>query len=290
MSFTNTRKKYAFVFLLGGLLGTFYLIFSVFTSTSSTAAIGLLFLPLYFLAGAIALAIPCAAVFTSGDILKGDRSTNKIFLALSAWALIVYILSAGIIWKKALAEAKEAGASESKLTAAYNRWLPFGKLSVKIAVAENPAAGPAVLRDLWADQESSLRARILENPKTPPDILQSVAEAEPDYYLQSALARNPALSPVMIASMIKSGTREGVPNRNLLATYVLAEFARREDLPEDLLQILMADAQKRPAYFLVYSLANNGKVSCEATKRFLGKDDPLIEREVNAALQRKNCP
>lgn len=285
----RNHRKYAAAFLLGGVLGVVYLVYSVFTSASSTAAIGLLFLPLYFLAGALALAVPAAAAFTTWDIFRGERSTNKLLLALSAWAVITYTGAAGVIWKSALEEAGAPGAPETSLKRSYNRWLPFGKISVQIAAAENPSVTSGVLRDLWTIAEGSVKAKILENPKTPADILDSAARSQPDYFLHSALAANPALSPEMIGAMIESCTRPDAPNRNLLATYVLANLARRDDLSAEHLKLLLEEARRHPAYFFVFALANSPKVTCEQISEFLSSAEELTQREVSAAQRRKGC-
>jgi hypothetical protein len=281
------RKKYAVVFLLGGMAGVVYLVAGIFRSTNSTAALGILFLPIFFLGGAIALAVPAAAVFASRDILKGDRSTSKMLLAATAWVLVAYVATASVLWEKSMREAQESQANEESLRAALQRWLPFGRGSVESAVIQNPAVTPAILGELWAGADNSVKSQVLENPKTPVAILWAVARQAPDYFLHSALARNPALPPAAMEVIVENSTKAGVPNRNLVETHVLSALARREDLPPLLLEKIMAI--NTPSYFLVYALVNNEKATCAQARKFLASTDELTVREVRAAMRKKNC-
>jgi hypothetical protein len=281
------RQKYALVFLLGGIAGVVYLIAGILRSTNSTAALGILFLPLFFLGGAIALAVPAAALFTTVDILKGDRSKSKLLLAATAWVLIAYVATASVLWKKSLSEAREPQANEESLRIAAQRWLPFGKSSVELAVVENPAVTPAILSELWPAADNSVKSLILENPKTPAAILESVAREPPDYFLHSALARNPALTPALMEKIVANSVKPDVPDRDLVETHVLSALVRRKDLPAPLFRRILAIDS--PSYFLVYAIVNNEKVTCEQAKSFLGSPDELTVREVRAAMGRKSC-
>jgi hypothetical protein len=167
----RSRKLiYALGAFAGFLLATVFIVYAVFTSTSSTAPIGLILIPFY---GAIASLIGCAVVYVGlvvVDVIAGQLAwgSARVYAASAFVAIAVLFGGAVLLHRTALAVAENPQSPPDELMAVSQRWIPLWGEEVFVALAKNPAT-PAALLTAMADQKDShgLVSLVGANPGTP---------------------------------------------------------------------------------------------------------------------------
>ena len=201
----NRRLIYALGAAAGFLCATAWVLYAVFTSTSSTAVIGLLFVPVY---GVLAAVIGWAVVyvgFSFADAISGRQSwrSGHMLAASMLLAMALLVISALLLFRNALAVAGNPQATPEMLLEISQSWLPLGRRDVDEA--------------------------LLKNPATPTVVLTAVVDADRDNYLSVLKAGG---SDYGYAILRKAGRDMASPDPYRV---LIADFAKVMDQAESLL-------------------------------------------------------
>ena len=202
MSVQNRSRKliYALGAVAGFLCATAWVLYAVFTSTSSTAAIGLLFVPVY---GVLAAVIGWAVVyvgFSFADAIAGRLSwrSGHVLTASVLLAIALLVISALLLFRNALAVARDPQTTPEMLLEISQFWLPLGRRDVDTALLKNPAAPAALLKAVVdAGQDNYLVSLAGGHPNTPMAALEKIAAGPRAYDRVAGLAGNARLTPAM---------------------------------------------------------------------------------------------
>ena len=285
-AFVQIKKRYLG---LGQALGMFLFValvgvWSIFQSSSSTAAIGLLFLPFYALFSAI-----LTWLFANMRVSRrqGLRILSWLVLlaALTVPALLVF---EGVqsIQRKEMREAKhkadtqeiarnkvlikEALARKPGLEReTINRLLAdhAGERNFLLPLLESPFADPQALDRLAASEDMGIVLTVIRNPNCPAATLERIYRTHvyPDYFFQALAAHSHTPVAVLNELYRRPQTINGLDRA----------FAANPATPRE---ILVEIAEKTKESFVVQRLLANPKVDCSLLA--------LIEQ----ALQRTERP
>jgi hypothetical protein len=181
----RSRKLiYALGAAAGFLIATAWVLYAVFTSTSSTAPIGLILIPIY---GVMAALIGCAVVyvgFVAVDVIAGRLNWGSVRVLTASAFVAVAVLFGGAVflYRDALAIAENPQSPPAELMAVSQRWIPLWRMEVFLALAKNPAT-PGVLLTAMSEQKESpaLVSMIGANPGTPVATLEKIVAGSRSY-------------------------------------------------------------------------------------------------------------
>ncbi|MDE2388360.1 MAG: hypothetical protein KGN35_04655 [Betaproteobacteria bacterium] len=261
-----------------------FIVHAVFTSSSSTAAIGLIFIPVYgFAAAGIGWAL-VYTIFALLDLSSGRSSWKSKNVRVATVFLGVFSV-AGLsffVQHSALSVAKNPAATPQELEEISQRWIPWGRREVDIALAQHPSTPSAILEALMESGDTAIVQQVGANASTPLAILERIAAGPLTYERVAGLAGNRYISRVIMEKLIAataSSANVADPVRHgLYKTYVLAALAANAALPQDLFDRLAAIDS--PTHFLVLALINAPNASCAQMARLL-TSGPAME---NASL------
>lgn len=288
----SRRLIYTIGAIAGFLIATAYMLYLVFVSTNSTAAIGLIFIPVY---GAVAAIGGYAVVYTGfavADVLAG-RLLWSSGRGLLASALIVAALLVGgalLLYRNALAVASDPQSQPDALMAVSQRWIPLWRENVIVELAKNPATPGNLLTAIAeAGQNSRLVSLVGANPGTPLPTLENIAAGPRSYERVAGLAENPRITPAIVerlANVARSDFRDDIEYK-LYQTFVLAELARNPATPQPAFDRLAARDQ--PEYFLAVAIIYADRASCAQIARVAEKGGELLRNTARSQLQKRGC-
>ena len=261
-----------------------FIVQAVFTSASSTAAIGLIMIPFYgFPAAGAGWALVYSA-FALLDLRSGKASWNSRNVQFSAVFLAVFVL-AGLgffVQQRALAVAKNPASAPQALEAVSQRWIPWGRREVEIALAQHPSMPPAILERLAMSGDDAVVQQAGANANTPLAVLEGIAAGPLTYERVAGLAGNQKISRAimekLIAAAINDSHAADPVRQGLYKTYVLSALAANVALPQDLFDRVVAGDS--PTHFLVLAVINAPRASCLQMSGLLAST-PALE---NASL------
>lgn len=291
----RSRKLIYFLGALAGfLIATAWVLYAVFTSDSSTAAIGLIFVPLY---GGLAALIGCAVVyvgFTAADVL-GERlawGSVRVLTASAFVAVAVLFGGAVFLYLDALAIAENPQSPPDELMAVSQRWIPLWQLEVFLVLAKNPAT-PGPLLTAMAEQKESpaLVSMIGANPGTPVATLEKIAAGSRSYERVAGIAENPQITSAIaerLANVARKDFRDDLEYK-LYQTFVLAALARNPSTPQPVFERLAG--WDKPEYFLAVAIIYSDRASCAQIARAgeAGGDNELLRTTAQSQLRRRGC-
>lgn len=217
-----SKKEKIGASLFGFTVATAYVLYAVFTSSSSTAAIGLIFIPVY--GGA-------AALLALGALYLWKKNTyTRILLAI----FITFTAAAYYHKQSLIRQAKDPQTEAVVLTAIPRQWIPFGRHDVLVALAGNQAAPGELLHELSQLPDSEVQGTVAQNPSTAAATLNMLLQKPKDYYLFGALALNPNLTQLQIDSIlqVESAMFASPTEYRLYQNSVLGPLARHPNLSE----------------------------------------------------------
>ncbi len=276
-------------FILGGALSSAYLIFQVVNSTSSTAGIGFLFIPVYFVVGGVLLSLPfwllrLSRVFRqTGDL----RVLGAMLLIVGSVFMLAWI---GFSHHLSLKFVQENGRTSSELASVVLSRPFWGHERLLEEILKHPAVDQGLLETIWSSARATgaIRNQVLAHPAARKDWMRSVILARVDYSAYAAIASNPNLDAQTLRELANRSLAYEGPERKLIHTYVLAELIRREDLPDELRQSILQ--VQNPEYFLVFALAQSPQITCPEKIALRNRiQDPLSIREIEAGLRLFSC-
>lgn len=296
MPFLKSPRKLIYFLgaLAGFLIATAWVLYAVFSSDSSTAAIGLIFVPLY---GGLAALIGCAVVyvgFTAADLLAGRLAWGSVrVLTASAFvALAVLFGGAVFLYRDALAIAENPQSPPDELMAVSQRWIPLWQLEVLLALAKNPAT-PGVLLTAMAEQKETpaLVSMIGANPGTPVATLEKIAAGPRSYERVAGVAENPQITLAIaerLANVASKDFRDELEYK-LYQTFVLAALARNPSTPQPVFERLAG--WDKPEYFLAVAVIYAERASCAQIARAgeTGGENAVLRNTAQSQLKRRGC-
>ncbi len=171
----------------------------------------------------------------------------------------------------ALSVAKNPATTPQALEEISQRWIPWGRREVDIALAHHPSTPLAILDALMESGDNAIVQLVGANASTPTAILERIAAGPLTYERVSGLAGNQNISRAIMEKLIVATTSDANvadPVRHgLYKTYVLAALAANSALPQDLFDRLAAIDS--PTHFLVLALINAPNASCAQMTRLL---------------------
>lgn len=245
---------------------TIFIVHAVFTSASSTAAIGLIMIPFYgFPAAGAGWALVYSA-FAVLDLRSGKASWNSRNVQFAAVFLAV-LLFAGLVFfaqQRALAVAKNLASAPQALEAVSERWIPWGRREVEIALAQHPSTPTAILERLAVSSDNAVVQQVGANANTTLAALEGIAAGALTYERVAGLAGNQKISWAMMEKLIAATLNDinatDPVRQGLYKTYVLSALAANAALPQDLFDRVAASDS--PTHFLVLALINSPHVNC----------------------------
>lgn len=292
--FKSRKPVYALGAFAGFLLATVFVVYAVFASTNSTAAIGLILIPVY---GVIAALIGCAVVYTgfaAADVMA-DRLTWRSPQALTASVFVAVALLFGaavLPYRDALAVASNPDSSPDQLMAVSQRWIPQWRVEVFVALAQNPSS-PGVLLAAMAEQREShaLVSLVGANPGTPVATLEKIVASSRSYERVAGVAENSQITPAIaerLANVMPKDFRDDLEYR-LYQTFVLAALARNPATPQPVFDQLAS--RYNPEYFLAVAIIYSDRASCAQIARAgeAGGDNEVLRTTAQSQLRRRGC-
>ncbi|MBX9916053.1 MAG: hypothetical protein K2Y07_02255 [Nitrosomonas sp.] len=250
-----------------GFLGaTVFILQAVFTSTSSTAAIGLIMIPFYgFPAAGAGWALVYSA-FALLDLCSGRATWNSRNVQFAAVFLTALVL-AGLGFfaqQRALAVAKNPASTPQALEAVSQRWIPWGCREVEIALAQHSLAPPAILEKLALSSDDAVVQHAGANANMPLAALERIAVGPLTYERVAGLAGNQKISRAIMEKLIAAAMNDSNAadpvRQGLYKTYVLSALAANAALPQDLFDRVVAS--NSPTHLLVLAVINAPRANC----------------------------
>ena len=292
---SRSRKMiYALGAVVGFMIATAWLLYAVFTSTSSTAPIGLILIPIY---GTAAALIGCAVVyvgFVAVDVIAGRLAWGSArVLTASAFVAVAVMFGAALfLYRDALAVASDPQSPPDELMAVSERWIPLWRLEVFLALAKNPAT-PGVLLTAMSEQKESpaLVSMIGANPGTPVATLEKIASGSRSYERVAGVAENPQITPAIAGRLVdvaRKDFRDDLEYK-LYQTFVLAALARNPSTPQPLFERLAA--WDKPEYFLAVAVIYAERATCAQIARAgeTSGENAVLRSTAQSQLKRRGC-
>lgn len=294
---TSSRSRkliYALGAVVGFLIATAWVLHAVFTSTSSTAPLGLILIPFY---GAMAALIGCAVVyvgFVAVDVLAGRLAWGGARVLTASGFVAVAVLFGGAVfmYRNALAVASNPQSPPDELMAVSQRWVPLWREEVFVALAKNPST-PATLLTAMAEQKEShgLVSLVGANPGTPVAVLEKIAAGQRSYERVAGVAGNLNITPAIaerLANVAPKDFRDDLEYR-LYQTFVLAALARNPSTPQPVFDRLAA--RDKPEYFLAVAIIYAERATCAQITRAgeTGDENAVLRSTAQSQLKRRGC-
>ena len=276
----HNRKAILKAGAYAGFVGaTAFIVHAVFTSTRSTAVIGLIFIPIYGLPAAGAGWALVYTIFALLDLNSGRSSWKSKNVRVAAVFLGAFSV-AGLsffVQHSALSVAKNLVATPQELEEISQRWIPLGRREIDIALAQHPSTPSAILEALMESGDNAIVQQVGANASTPTAMLERIAAGSLTYERVAGLAGNRNISRTIMEKLIAATTSDANvadPVRHgLYKTYVLAALAANTALPQDLFDRLAAI--DLPTHFLVLALINAPNASCAQMMHLLASESSM---------------
>jgi len=294
MSTRNPSRKriYSLFAVAGFLLAAAWVLYAVFTSTSSTAAIGLIFVPFYGLGGAI---LGCAVVyvgFALADVSAGRKAWRSAPVLVSGLLLAAAMLfgSALLQQRHALAVASNPRATPEMLAEISASWIPLWRRNIDIALMKNPATPAALLTAVVEDgRDGYLVSLAGAHPDTPLPVLEKIAAGPLGYERMGGLATHPRITPAMVERLanVSRGDFQYDVEYKLYQTYVLAELLRNPATPQAVFDRIAA--RESPEYFLAHAVLRSPRATCKQVARAGSTGGEVLHATALSELKRRGC-
>lgn len=292
MADRSRKLIYALGAVAGFLCATAYVLYAVFTSSSSTAAIGLLFVPVY---GVLAAVIGWALVyigFSFADVIAGRQSwrSGHMLTASVLLAITLFVASVLLLLRNTLAVAHDPRATPEMLTEISRSWMPFGRRYLDVALLKNKATPAPVLEIAVGDWQDNHRVSLAgAHPNAPLAMLEKIAAGPLSYDRVAGLAGNSRLTPAMAQRLenVNRGLFPGDVEYKLYQTMVLAALARNPATPQEIFDRLAA--MPAPEYFLSVAVIYAERASCAQIARAGRGDNETLRRTAESQLRRRGC-
>lgn len=197
--------------------------------------------------------------------------------------------------QSALSVAKKLSSTPQALEEISQRWIPWGRRDVDIALAEHPSTPAVILETLAESSDTSSMQLVGVNTSTPPEALEKIAAGPLTYERVAGLASNRNISRAIMEKLTVATTSDAnTADRwrdELYKTYVLAALACNSALPQDLFDRLATI--DLPTHFLVHATINQPRVNCMQMSGLLASAPSLenasLYYEILDKMTEKGC-
>jgi hypothetical protein len=286
------NKKIAIFCLIGGALFSFYLIVEIFRSTSSTAAIGILFLPFFAALGGLAGGVLGFVIDSTTQVLQ-KKITPFSWQMLVTYFVVIAVGFGSVRWQKesaVLEKLKGSQVSEQELIELYYGKHLFYPDSILQEIIRSPKIPLEVQKAILAGGKPGLLGRLAENPNIAEEIFSDIALMKPDYQTHYAVAESPKLKAAQMEHLLVTEVNRFPSSTefHLYQTYVLAKLVKRQELTEA--QFRKVVGIPEPETFLLYALLESPYLRCANFSGFSGGQNPVLENAIQAKREKLGCP
>lgn len=284
-------KRNLFFSALGALTASAYLVIGIFQSTSSTAPVGFLFLPVFAVLGA-------GGGFFFGFVLESLQLliqkkisifSWRIFLSIVCILLISFILAQRQKEKQLLSDLKASTVLGEKLSEIFVGKYFFFSNEIRRQILASPDLSQEIIDKVFASGTKDEIGVLGENPQLNSEALQRIVELDLHYAVHFGVAENPKLNisqmeklVVVDASRFPSETEF-----HLYQTFVLAKLVRRKDFPDFLFRKI--SNLKEPEVFLLYAMLDSSHLRCENFLQFESKGNEVVQSAIEAKKIAMEC-
>lgn len=290
----RSRKLIYFIGALTGfLLAAVWIIYTVFTSKSSTAAIGLLFVPFYGLIAALAMVAAVFAVFALIDARAGRVPLWRLLPALGVVAAFALLAAVIVNYRLALAVAADTKAGDAQLQAVSERWVPLWRHEIDKALLKNPALSSVLIERLMArDAGNAVTALAGAHPNAGAALLEQIAAGPREYDRVWGVAANPRITPAIALRLTDVSARDfpGDLEYRLYQSQVLSRLAGNPATPQAVFDRLAA--WPSPAYHFAVAVIYSPRANCDQIRR-AGETEhgnDVLKNTAQGQLNKRKCP
>jgi hypothetical protein len=277
--------------LVGAALSALWMLGVILGDKNSTAAVGLLFLPVLAGVGALAGVFVAFFALTLRDLAQ--RRWEGMWWR-APLVLLVAVVGALCGWRWSveshwLAQAQAEDTSASVLGQLHQSRAWLKRDAIAEALATNRNTPPDVLEAIASEADPRLLRSVGENPGAPAALVERIAAGPLDYFILAGVVKNPQLSR---ASMERLSEAEPTAFRTdvdwrLFQSHVLAPLVRRDGFPADLYERISRHAQLED--FLLFALIESPHSSCEVLQRFTAAKIAVVSNTLDRQRAQRGC-
>jgi len=249
------KSVYFRPFLMGAVFGASWLLYTMFLSTSSTAPVGLLLLPVLMMLGGLA----GAAITHLALVIMGQK---KILSVESGVVMLLSLLVCGKIYSDNKREIyfKEIATTQER-----------AQLELFMASEDDVVAGTL-----------ATNVHLSES-----DLTKLIERWKFDYMIMSRVILHEKLSLDMMGTIVNN-VPPGNPENSLFQTYVLAPLVRNSKLPENLFHRIATMGVAE--HFLALAIIESPRSTCDEVRLYVEAKNPVLANTAQNALVAKKCP
>lgn len=244
-----------------GVIYSIYLILQIFASTSSTAPIGFLFLPIFFV----------KALFITHFLKQLYYVVFKKHSFLTKKNILLFIFTLGVLINFVLKEVRRH----------------------KIESAKNPKTDIKILRE-WIYKNTSdkeLLYSVAQNPNLMKKDFDFLFKYNlKDYYLMSVLVKQNYLDQNQIKEIINLNENDfkTFTEYSLYQNYVWSCVIKSKSFNEGHYQALRS--KTNPEHFFIISMIDSEFSDCSSISSFLPQENQVLQNMILNKLKLKGCP
>lgn len=242
-------------FFVGALCGAGWLLYGIFTSTNSTAPVGLIMMPIFMLLGGLG----GAAIAHLALVVMGRK---KVLSIESGVVMILTLLVCAKIY------------SDNK------REMYFKEI-------ETTAQREKIDLFLRSEDDVVVGTLATNTHLTEGDLHAIIKRWGQDYSIMSRVIEHKALTVEMMTTLARN-IPGGNPEGRLYQTFVLAPLMRRDSFPEELFHEVAN--RIKGEHFLALAIIESSRSTCDEIRPYTNEPNDVLANTAIRALERKNCP
>ncbi len=286
------NKTPIFFSILGALLGGVYLVVGIFQSTSSTAAVGLILLPVFVLIGAL-VGYFLGFVLDSFQLLlrrKIRLFSWRIFLSLLGIILFSFGLTLRQQEKLLLKRLQEGSVSTNELPEIFRGKYSFFSKEIRTKILSLPNLPIEIQNEVLESGSKDDIGLLGQNQDVDLTILEKIVSLDPHYAVHFGAAENTKLKPSLLDRLLVVDAQR-FPSEtefHLYQTFVLANLVKRNDFTSAQFQLL--SKIKHPETFLLYAMLDSPYLTCGHFQNFDSQGNQVVEAAISAKKSSLRCP
>jgi hypothetical protein len=276
---------------VGALVASIYLILVIFRSTNSTSVIGIIFLPIAILIGALLGSGVLWILRTFLDFKEKRICWNHPRLIIAICILLFALLATAKfqLEKRLLKSLEEKEISNQNLEEIFHSKYLFLGEKIRKYIIENSSLPVSLQKEVMNNSNSYLVGLMGENPSLSQEILESLVNEKPSYERQFGIAQNPNLMERQMVKLLKVKKQDFGSDAEfrLYQTFVMAPIVRRKDLTENAFSNLKDFSL--PEVFLQYAILESPFLQCKNFQNFSHQNNPVIEAAIENKFRLLEC-